>query len=368
MRGADAQPGSLFSYVALEDRIPADHPLRVIRTLIDPLLLALSPRFDELYSAQGRRSIAPEKLLRALLLQVLYTIRSERQLMEQLDYNLLFRWFVGLGIDDPVWVPTVFTKNRDRLLAGNVADALLHEVLRVAHAKGLLSHEHFTVDGTLLEAWASHKSFRPKDRSTDAAPPPDGGSNPSVNFRGERRSNATHASTTDPDARLARKSNGTAAILAYQASALMDNRHGLVVGTHVTEPGYTAEGDAALELLTTLEPRARRRTLGADKGYDRPEVVAGMRELGVTPHVAPNVHRTKPTSAIDGRTTRHPGYEVSQQKRQLIEQGFGWGKVIGPLRKLRHRGRERVAWIFTFTNAVYNLVRIRTLMQVGVCA
>jgi transposase len=331
------------------------------------MLVALSPRFDTLYSPQGRRSIAPEKLLRALLLQVLYTIRSERQLMEQLHYNLLFRWFVGLGIDDPVWVPTVFTKNRDRLLAGDIADALLHEVLRAAQAKGLLSHEHFTVDGTLLEAWASHKSFRPKDGPTDDPPAAGAGRNPSVDFRGERRSNATHASTTDPDARLVRKSNHGAAILGYQGSVLLDNRHGLVVATHVTHPGYTAEGDAALELLTTLEPRARRRTLGADKGYDRPEIVAGVRALGVTPHITPNVHPTKPTSAIDARTTRHPGYALSQRKRKLVEQGFGWSKVIGLLRKLRHRGLARVWWIFTFTNAAYNLVRMRTLIGLGVC-
>ena len=367
MRGEDAQPASLFSYVHLEDRIPADHPLRVIRTLIDPMLAALSPRFEAMYSPNGRRSIAPEKLLRALLLQVLYTIRSERQLMEQLDYNLLFRWFVGLGIDDPVWVPTVFTKNRDRLLAGNIADALLHEVLRVAQAKGLLSQEHFTVDGTLLDAWASHKSFRPKD---EAPPPPpsSAGGNPSVNFRGERRSNATHASITDPDARLARKSNHGAARLSYQASVLMDNRHGLVVATHVTQPGYTAEWDAALELLSTLEPRARRRTLGADKGYDQPDFVAAVRALNTTPHVTPNIHPTKPTSALDARTTRHPGYALSQQKRKLVEQGFGWSKVIGLLRQLRHRGLARVGWIVSFTNAAYNLVRMRTLLGLGVCA
>jgi transposase len=364
MRGDDAQPASLFSYIHLEDRIPADHPLRVIRTLIDPMLLALSPRFDTLYSAQGRRSIAPEKLLRALLLQVLYTIRSERQLMEQLNYNLLFRWFVGLGIDDPIWVPTVFTKNRDRLLAGNIADALLHEILREAQAKGLLSQDHFTVDGTLLDAWASHKSFRPKD-----APPPSsaGGRNPSLDFRGERRSNATHASTTDPDARLARKSNHGAARLSYQASVLMDNRHGLVVATQVTHPGYTAEWDAALEMLSTLEPRARRRTLGADKGYDQADFVAAVRTLNTTPHVAPNIHPTKPTSALDTRTTRHPGYALSQRKRKLVEQGFGWSKVIGLLRQLRHRGLERVGWIVSFTNAAYNLVRMRTLMRLGVC-
>ena len=370
MRGDDTQPASLFSYVHLEDRIPTDHPLRVIRTLIDPMLAALSPRFDAMYSPHGRRSIAPEKLLRALLLQVLYTIRSERQLMEQLDYNLLFRWFVGLGIDDPIWVPTVFTKNRDRLLAGNIADALLGEVLRAAHAKGLLSHEHFTVDGTLLEAWASHKSFRPKDEPPN--PPRDApggaGRNPSVDFRGERRSNATHASTTDPDARLARKSNHGAAVLSYQASVLMDNRHGLVVATHVAPPGYTAEGDAALELLTGLELRARRRTLGADKGYDQPDFVAAVRLLNTTPHVTPNVHPTKPTSAIDARTTRHSGYTVSQRKRKLVEQGFGWSKVIGLLRKLRHRGLARVGWIVSFTNVAYNLVRMRTLMRLGVCA
>lgn len=364
MRGDDAQPGSLFSYVHLEDRIPADHPLRVIRTLIDPMLLALSPRFDTLYSAQGRRSIAPEKLLRALLLQVLYTIRSERQLMEQLNYNLLFRWFVGLGIDDPVWVPTVFTKNRDRLLTGNIADALLHEILREAQAKGLLSQDHFTVDGTLLDAWASHQSFRPKDAPP---PPPTGGRNPSLDFRGERRSNVTHASTTDPDARLARKSNHGAARLSYQASVLMDNRHGLVVATQVSHPGYTAEWDAALELLSTLEPRARRRTLGADQGYDQADFVAAVRTLNTTPHVAPNIHPTKPTSALDSRTTRHPGYVLSQRKRKLVEQGFGWSKVIGLLRQLRHRGLERVGWIVSFTNAAYDLVRIRTLMRLGVC-
>ena len=329
MRGDDTQPASLFSYVHLEDRIPADHPLRVLRALIDPMLGALSPRFDAMYAPDGRRSIAPEKLLRALLLQVLYTIRSERQLMEQLDYNLLFRWFVGLGIDDPVWVPTVFTKNRDRLLAGNIADALLHEVLRAAQAGA--------------------------------------GGNPSVDFRGERRSNATHASTTDPDARLARKSNHGAARLSYQASVLMDNRHGLVVATHVTHPGYTAEWDAALEMLTTLEPRARRRTLGADKGYDQPAFVAAVRALNTTPHVTPNIHPTKPTSTLDARTLRHPGYTLSQQKRKLVEQGFGWSKVIGLLRKLRHRGLERVGWIVSFTNAAYNLVRMRTLMRLGVC-
>ena len=365
MRGDDRQPAALFRYVQLEDRIPADHPLRVIRTLIDPLLVALSPRFDALYAKHGRPSIAPAKLLRALLLQVLYTIRSERQLMEQLNYNLLFRWFVGLGIDDPVWVPTVFTKNRDRLLAGNIADALLHEVLGVAQARGLLSNEHFTVDGTLLDAWASHQSFRPKDEP----PRPDGlGRNPSRDFRGEQRSNATHASTTDPDARLARKSNHGAARLSYQASVLMDNRHGLIVATDVRSPSYHAEGEAAIELLAMLPPRQRRRTLGADKGYDHPAIVTAIRALDVTPHVAPNIHATKPTSALDTRTTRHLGYQQSQRKRKLVEQSFGWSKTVGLLRQLRHRGRERVAWIVSFTHTVYNLVRLRTLIGPAGCA
>jgi transposase len=364
MRGDDTQPANLFSYIQLEDRIPADHPLRMIRTLIDPMLAALSPRFNALYATPGRPSIAPEKLLRALLLQVLYTIRSERQLMEQLNYNLLFRWFVGRGLDDPVWVPTVFTKNRDRLLAGDIADALLHEVLRVAQARDLLSNEHFTVDGTLLDAWASHKSFRPKDEP----PPPDGlGRNPSRDFRGEQRSNATHASTTDPDARLARKSNHGAARLSYQASVLMDNRHRLIVATDVRSPSYHAEGEGAIELLAMLPPRQRRRTLGADKGYDHTDVITAIRALNVTPHVAPNIHATKPRSALDTRTTRHLGYQQSQRKRKLVEQSFGWSKTLGLLRQLRHRGRDRVAWIVSFTHAVYNLVRLRTLIGLGVC-
>jgi transposase len=354
----------MFSYVALETRIPADHPLRRLKPMVDLALTALSPTFDTIYHAGGRPSIPPEHLLRALLLQVLYTIRSERQLMEQLNYNLLFRWFVGLGVDDPVWVPTVFTKNRDRLLAGDIADALLHEVLQVAQARGLLSNEHFTVDGTLLDAWASHKSFRPKNE----LPPPDGlGRNPSRDFRGEQRSNATHASTTDPDARLARKSNHGAARLSYQASVLMDNRHGLVVATDVRSPSYQAEGEAAIELLATLPPRQRRRTLGADKGYDHPAIITAVRALHVTPHIAPNIHATKPTSALDTRTTRHPGYAQSQRKRKLVEQSFGWSKTIGLLRQLRHRGRERVAWIVSFPHAAPNLVRLRTLIGPGLC-
>ncbi|MDZ7631969.1 MAG: IS5 family transposase [Gemmatimonadaceae bacterium] len=367
MRGADQPQTTLFSYMSVEDRIPADHPLRTIHALVNPILAALSPKFEALYSRNGRPSIPPERLLRALLLQVLFTVRSERQLMEQLNYNLLFRWFVGLNPDDAVWVPTVFSKNRDRLIEGQIADAFMAEVLRAADERRLLSHEHFTVDGTLLDAWASHKSVRPKD---DPTPPSSTGGtkNPAINFRGEQRSNATHQSVTDPDARIARKSNGTASILGHLGSVLMDNRHGFIVATDVRAPGYDAEREAAVSMLQTLSPRARRRTLGADKGYDSPSLVVGARACGVTPHVAQNIHARKFTSAIDDRTTRHAGYAISQRKRKLVEEAFGWGKTIGGLRKLHHRGHAKVGWLFTFTNAAYNLVRMRTLIRVGVAA
>lgn len=364
MRGPDERQAVLFSYRSIEDRIPSDHPLRAMRRLVDPLLAALSPRFQALYSVMGRPSIPPEQLLRALLLQVLYTIRSERQLMEQLDYNLLYRWFVGLTPDDAVWVPTVFTKNRDRLLEGNIAEAFFQQVLGLADQHQLLSQEHFTVDGTLLEAWASHKSFRPL---TDPTPPPsdDDPSNPSVNFRGEKRSNTTHRSVTDPEARLVRKTHHGAAFLGYQASVLTENRHGLIVQTDVRAPEYHAEREAALEMLTLLEPTRHRRTLGADKGYDTPEFIEGVRTLGFTPHVSPNRHRFRRRSLVDGRTTRHPGYVLSQRKRKLVEESFGWQKCVGLLRKLHHRGREKVSWIFAFTSAAYNLVRLRSLLQVA---
>lgn len=366
MRGPDHPQTAMFSYVSIEDRIPLDHPLRAIQALVNPILAELSPRFQTMYATVGRPSIPPERLLRALLLQTLYTIRSERQLMEQLDYNLLFRWFVGLNPDDPVWVPTVFTKNRDRLLEGNIAEAFLQAILHAADQRGLLSHEHFTVDGTLLEAWASQKSFRPKDGS----PPPaaDGDpKNPTVNFRKEKRSNHTHQSVTDPECRLTRKSQHTSALLCHLGSVLMDNRHGLIVATDVRPPAYEAEREAAVEMLTTLELQVGRRTLVADKGYDTATFVKDVRACQTTPHVAPNIHATRSTSAIDARTTRHPGFTVSQVKRKLVEEGFGWGKTIGGLRKLHHRGREKVGWIFTFTNAAYNLVGIRTLVRVGVC-
>jgi transposase len=369
MRGDDQQQVVLFSYRSVEDRIPLDHPLRVIRQLVEPILREMSPRFDALYSQYGRPSIPPEQLLRALLLQILYTIRSERQLMEQLDYNLLYRWFVGLNPDDPIWVPTVFTKNRERLLDGNIAEAFFQGVLKQANTRQLLSHEHFTVDGTLLEAWASHKSVRPiGNPALRADGNDDDPKNPSVNFRGEQRSNQTHRSVTDPDARLARKSQAAPAILGYLGSVITENRHGLVVATDVRAPGGHAEEEAALEMVTELASQRRHRTLGADRGYDTTAFEAGARAAGVTPHVAPNVHARRRQSAIDGRTTRHPGFTVSQRKRKLVEEGFGWGKTVGLLRKLRHRGREKVAWIFTFTTAAYNLVRLRTLIRVGACA
>jgi transposase len=356
MRGDDRdEQGAMWSYVPMEQRIPADHPLRVMRPMVDTVLRELSPRFAELYSRVGRPSIAPEKLLRALLLQVLYTIRSERLLMEQLDYNLLFRWFVGLEMDDPVWNATVFTKNRERLLGGDIARAFFDRVVAQARERGLLSDEHFTVDGTLVEAWASLKSFKRKD-----APPsmPDDPGNPTVNFHGERRSNATHASTTDPQAQLARKGNAQDAKLCYTGHVLMENRNGLAVAGCVLPASGYAERAAALELVGTLEP-CRPRTLGADKGYDTRDFVAAVRLLGVTPHVAQNT--THRRSAIDGRTTRHAGYAVSQRRRKRVEEIFGWLKTVGLMRKTRHRGTRRVDWMFTFALAAYNLIRIRNL-------
>ena len=356
MRGADEQPGSMFSYVSLEDRVPPDHPLRAIRRITDRALERLSPRFGALYVKFGRPSIPPERLLRALLLQALYTIRSERQLMEQLDYNLLFRWFVGLGMDDAVWAPTTFTKNRDRLLTGDIAAAFFDAVLLHADTERLLSDEHFTVDGTLLEAWASQKSFRPKDEE----PPSDGGGNPTVNFHGQRRRNDTHQSTTDPDARLYRKGAGREARLGYLGHVLMEHRSGLIVRTHVTPADGYGERDAALVMVQRVAGD-HRITVAADKGYDTRDLVAGLRAMHATPHLAQ--HTTKRRSAIDARTTRHPGYAISQQQRKRVEQGFGWMKTIGGLRKLRHRGGPLVDWIFTFTAAAYNIVRMRRLLE-----
>jgi len=356
MRGDNQeQQGAMWSYVPMEQRIPVDHPLRRMRPMVDAILEEMSPRFDELYSRVGRPSIAPEKLLRALLLQVLYTIRSERLLMEQLDYNLLFRWFVGLEMDDPVWNATVFTKNRERLLTGEIARGFFERAVAQARERDLLSDEHFTVDGTLIEAWASLKSFKRRD---DVSGPPDDPGNPTVNFHGERRSNATHASTTDPEARLARKGKAQEAKLFYTGHVLMENRNGLAVAGCVIPASGHAERAAALALLGEREGRERV-TLGADKGYDTRDFVAAVRLLGVTPHVAQNT--TNRASAIDGRTTRHPGYGVSQRRRKRVEEIFGWLKTVGLMRKTRHRGTRRVDWMFTFALAAYNLVRIRAL-------
>ena len=335
MRGSDERNDHLFSYVSPEQRISADHPLRAIRRMTDQALTEISHEFAKVYSDIGRPSIPPEQLLRALLLQILYTVRSERLLMEQLEYNLLFRWFVGLSMDEPVWDHSVFSKNRDRLLDGDAATGFFRAVRKQAEDADLMSDEHFTVDGTLLEAWASHKSFR--RRTTDTTePPPDDPQNPSVNFRGERRSNATHRSTSDPDARLYRKAAGQPAVLAYLGHVVAENRHGMIVDAEVTQATGRGEREAASAMLGDLPDKAGR-TLSGDKNYDTREFVATVRRFGITPHVAQyptTVHRR---SAIDGRTTRHPGYDVSQRKRKLVEQGFGWMKTVGGLRKLHHR-------------------------------
>lgn len=356
MRGDDHQQAGMFSYISPEERVPRLHPLRAIREMADRALKELSPQFDSMYAKTGRPSIAPEKLLRALLLQVLYTIRSERMLMEQLDYNLLYRWFVGLNMDDTIWVPTVFTKNRDRLLEGDIAEAFFQNVLDQAREDGLLSDEHFSVDGTLVQAWAGQKSFRKKD-GPEGPTDPDGG-NPTVDFRGETRSNQTHASTTDPDARLARKSSGHESKLAYTGNAMIENRNGLVVCTELLLATGTAERDAAMMMAERL-PGNGRVTMAADRGYDTRDFVHEMRGMNVTPHVAQNTNGRR--SAIDGRTTRHTGYLLSQKKRKRIEEVFGWLKTVAGLRQVRHRGVQKVAWMFTFAAAAYNLVRMRNL-------
>lgn len=354
MRGDDRKQDAIFSYVAPEARVPQDHPLRPIRAMTDRVLMELSPQFEKIYSRVGRPSIPPEMLLRALLLQVLYSVRSERLLMEQLDYNLLFRWFVGLNMDESVWAPTVFTKNRERLLEGDIAQAFFDRILVLARERCFLSDEHFTVDGTLVEAWAGHKSF--KKKGSQKAPPPDDPGNPTVDFKGEKRSNATHASTTDPDSRLYRKSFGTESKLCYSGHILMENRHGLAVGGRVTQATSYAERDAAIEMLAKARIGSRA-TLGADKAYDVRDFVETLRLIRVTPHLASKVR----CGALDGRTIRHPGYAVSQRKRKLVEQIFGWMKTVGVMRKTRHRGTSRVGWTFVFTLAVYNLIRLRNL-------
>ena len=353
MRGLDTRQEGMFSYVSPESRIPNDHPLRPIREMVDDALKELSADFDALYSHTGRPSIAPEKLIRALLLQVFYSIRSERLLMEQLEYNLLFRWFVGLNTDDPVWVPTVFTHNRDRLLEGEIATKLFGQVLAQAEEKG---HEHFSVDGTMIEAWASMKSFRPKG----APPPAGGGRNTEVDFRGEKRCNDTHESYTDPDCRLYKKGEGQQAKLCYLGHLMMENRNGFVVEGQVTPASGSAEREAAAEMVEAL-PGERRKTLGADKAYDTAEFVASLRDQNVTPHVAQNT--TRPGgSAIDARTTRHEGYAASLEIRKLIETRIGWGKEIGGLRKAKLRGLVRVNWKLLLSLTAFNLLHLRNVL------
>jgi transposase len=356
MRGEDHQQNHVFSYLSPEERVRKDHPLRAVRAMVDEVLKQLSRRFAGMYAKVGRPSIPPEQLLRALLLQMLYSIRSERLLMEEIDYSILFRWFVGLNLDDKLWDATVFTKNRDRLLEADVANEFLAQVVEQAHGKGLISDEHFTIDGTLLEAWAGAKSFQAKDKPQ---PPADDPGNPTVNFHGERRSNETHASTTDPEALLAKKGEGKESKLSYTGNLLVENRNGLIVDVEVFQAKGTAERDAALimlQRLTGTEPV----TVGGDKGFDTRDFVKECRNLRVTPHVAQN-HARPGGSAIDGRTTRHAGYAVSQRKRKRIEECFGWLKTIALMRKLRHRGVCKVDWIFTFACAAYNLVRMRNL-------
>jgi len=371
MRGLDKANGSLFSYVDLEERVPTDHPLRTIRRLVDDTLASLDDVFSSSYSSMGRPSIAPERLLRALLLQVFYSIRSERQLMEQLDYNLLYRWFVGLGIDDPVWVPTVFSKNRDRLLEGDVALAFLKALLAHEDIRPLLSDEHFSVDGTLIEAWASMKSFRPIDGSGEDGSDENGGGNQGAgysqtvpgrnkdrNFHREKRANKTHRSITDPDAKLYRKGPGKEAKLCFMGHACMENRHGLIVDAVLTFADGHGERNGALHMIEPRGDRPKSITLGADKGYDVPDFVNELRSMNVRPHVAAKAKY----SAIDRRTTRHETYRISQRVRKRIEEAFGWAKTVGPMAKTRHRGRERVEWQFTLTMAAYNLIRMPKLL------
>jgi transposase len=351
MRGNDPKQDGMFSYVSPEQRVPAEHPLRPLRKMVDDILKEMSPRFAKLYAETGRPSIPPERLLRALLLQILYTVRSERLLMEQLNYNLLFRWFVGMGMDEVVWNHAVFSKNRERLLNEEVAEVFFQRVLE--RARPYLSDEHFTVDGTLIEAWASQKSFRRKDGGE-----PPSGNGREVDFHGERRSNKTHQSTTDPDARLYKKSKGSEAKMSYLGHALMENRHGLLVDTMVTLADGTAERDAAF-LMASQITGVKQVTLGADKNYDTQELVRDLRGMKVTPHVAQN--NTNRRSAIDRRTTGHASYAISQKKRKRIEESFGWMKTIGMLKKVKLRGLEKVSWLFTFVAAVYNLYRLQRL-------
>jgi transposase len=362
MRGQDISQDAIFSYGSLEERIPAAHPLRPIRRVVDEALRKMSKNFSKLYSEIGRPSIAPEKLLRALLVMVLYSIRSERRLMEELNYNFLYRWFVGLGMDEPAWDATVFCKNRERFIDGAVARRFFDEVLAQAEEQNLVSQEHFSVDGTLIEAWASLKSFQRKDDAGPKTPTDDAG-NPMVNFKGDKRRNDTHESKTDADARLARKGNGQEAKLAYCGNVMIENRHGLVVDVELLQANGTAERDAALLMAERIAGEDRI-TLAGDKGYDTKDFVKELRGMNITPHVAQNTSRPG-GSAIDARTARHAGYRVSQQRRKIVEEVFGWMKTVGGQRKTKYRGLWRVGWAFTLAAAAYNLVRMRTLTAIS---
>ena len=352
MRGDDDLQDGMFSYISPEKRVPSDHPLRPIRKMVDEILKEMSPKFAKLYSDVGRPSIAPERLLRSLLLQVFYSVRSERMLIEQLQYNMLFRWFVGMEMDEAVWNHAVYSKNRERLLNEEIAESFFQRVLE--RARPYMSDEHFTVDGTLIEAWASQKSFRRKDGKGKPLGP--GGES---DFHGDKRKNLTHESTTDPEARLFKKSRGSEAKLGYLGHVLMENRNGLLVQTFLTEANGKAERDAALLMMEAI-PSGKRVTLAGDKNYDTREFVGELRGMNITPHVAQNDKSRR--SAVDQRTTRHPGYEISQRKRKRVEQSFGWMKMVGMLRKVKLRGIDKVGWLFTFTGAAYNLCRLRNLM------
>jgi transposase len=354
MRGLEKRQPALFSYVSQEDRVPRDHPLRRLRVLVNGILASMSNLLEERYSHTGRPSIPPEQLLRALLLQILFTSRSERQLMEQLDYNLLYRWFIGLGVDDPVWDRTVFSINRDRLLDSDLAREFFNRVRYLAEWQGFVSDEHFSVDGTLIEAWASHKSFVRKDGD---GPAPPTGRNPEIDFKGEKRSNATHQSTTDPESRLYKKGEFTEAKLRFMAHALSENRHGLVVDVETTQANGRAEWEAAQTMVSrSVKPGA---TVGADKGYDTQDFVDRMKRLGVKAHVA----RKTMGSTVDGRTARGKGYAMSLRRRKMIEEAFGWIKTVGGLRKTRHIGLAKLAGQTLFTFAAYNLTRLLNLMK-----
>jgi len=365
MRGNDNQPQiEMYSYIPLETRIPANHPLRKIREIVDSVLEEMDKDFDALYSHTGRPSVPPEMLLKALFLQILYGIRSERQLLEQIDFNFLYRWFVGLKSDDKIWDETVFSKNRERLLKGEIADRLFEKVIALANRKNLISNDHFTVDGTLVEAWASLKSFQKKDTKKKNHKDDGDPSNPTVDFHGERRRNDTHESKTDSQAKLYRKSKGQTAKLSYMGHVLMENRNGLAVGVDATVAGYYAEHDAALRMIDELETKGKK-TLGADKHYDNDDFCSEIRKRNVTPHVAVNIHARKFKSAVDGRTTRHPGYEISQRKRKRVEEIFGWLKAFSIMRRPHFRGLDRIEYLFKFAVSVYNILRIRNILMVA---